>query len=783
MGNEWTCIGLNLSCSPYKSHSAFTNKLNFMLNNKFSLAFSILLSLYSVVSMAQPKTPYDYVNTFIGTGNEGNCFPGAQVPFGMLSLSPNNPFDNYEDAFSRPGYKYSRTEINGFGMTHFSGVGCHAMQDLQFLPITGELSKTPVNDKHAYLSKFSHEREKAMPGFYSVTLDDYQIDTRFAAATHSAIGEFSFGNDKASHVVFAPTNCANGIGDGELFIESNAMTVTGWVSTGGFCWRDPNDRPYKIYFVARFNTKFNDFGIWKGKDKITGQSNVKGNDIAAFVSFGNQKDKTVKMKMAISYVSISNAKQNLKQEISCWEFDEVYQNAKSRWQDYLSRITVEGGTEAERQTFYTAIYHNLLHPNVYNDVNGEYLGFDDQVHQVEKGRTQYADFSLWDTYRTSSFLQAMIAPKEASDMIQSLLMDAEQGGAYPNWSMNNVEYGVMNGYSTFPFIASMYAMGAQNFDLTSTKEMMKKVSVKHIKCKGHHGWANVDDYMGLGYVPVDKHGHGASMTLEYCIDDFSIAQICKAAGDSIAYYYYSDRSQNFGNLFDTESGLLRPRNTDGSFLKPFDPKAEKGFNEGNAIQYFWSVPHNMEELIDLAGGKTRVEGMLDKFSSKINRGWAPDEPYYWLGNEPCFGSAYVYNFLGKPWKSQRLVRNIMSYFDHTPNGLPGDDDAGAMSALYVFSAMGLYPYIPGIGGFIITGPLFSKVNINLQDNRKIEIVAQNAQTGYPYIRNLTVDNKPYGSTWIAWDKLEKGARLHFIMDNSPNEEWGSTANDAPPSYY
>ena len=243
-------------------------------------------------------------------------------------------------------------------------------------------------------------------------------------------------------------------------------------------------------------------------------------------------------------------------------------------------MTVEGGTEAERKTFYTAVYHNLLHPNIYNDVNGAYMGFDDKVHQVEPGRKQYANFSLWDTYRTSSFLQALLAPKESSDMIQSLLHDAEQGGAYPNWSMNNVEYGVMNGYSTFPFIAAMYAMGARDFDLQASKDMMKKVSTSYLKCKGYQGWVCLDDYMRYGYVPVDRHGHGASMTLEYCIDDFSIAQICKAAGDSSAYSYYMDRAQNFENIFDKETRLFRPRKQDGSFLSPFTKQGPTAITRG-----------------------------------------------------------------------------------------------------------------------------------------------------------------------------------------------------------
>lgn len=754
-----------------------------MLRTRFYIILSVLMSVLPLSGASQPVSPYDAVNPFIGTGNEGNCYPGAQAPFGMISISPNNPFDKKEDVASRPGYKYSRSEINGFGMTHFSGVGCHAMQDLQFLPVTGSLDRTPVGDRFAYRSEFSHEHETAKPGYYAVSLPDYQVDTKFTAMPHSAIGEFAFKSADDAHCVFMPTNSANGIGAGELHIETSSMTVTGWVSTGGFCWRDPHDRPYRVYFVAKFNARFSDYGTWKGREKFPRQSNVAGDDIAAFVSFGNRKDRPVKMKMAISYVSIDNARQNLNAEISCWDFDGVHRTVQDEWTDYLSRMTVEGGTEAERKTFYTAVYHNLLHPNIYNDVNGAYMGFDDKVHQVEPGRKQYANFSLWDTYRTSSFLQALLAPKESSDMIQSLLHDAEQGGAYPNWSMNNVEYGVMNGYSTFPFIAAMYAMGARDFDLQASKDMMKKVSTSYLKCKGYQGWVCLDDYMRYGYVPVDRHGHGASMTLEYCIDDFSIAQICKAAGDSSAYSYYMDRAQNFENIFDKETRLFRPRKQDGSFLSPFTETGTDGYNEGNAIQYFWSVPHNMDAVISLAGGRKFVEDRLDAFTSKINRGWAPDQPYYWLGNEPCFGSAFVYNYLGKPWKSQILVRKVLSSFNDTPDGLPGDDDAGAMSALYVFSAIGLYPCIPGIGGFTVTGPLFDRVQIKTGKGKVLVITAQNAPTVNPYIQSVRFNKKDVTSTWIPWHQLEKGGVLDFVMGNMPDRHWGTGSNAAPPSFY
>lgn len=730
----------------------------------------------------QDKQPVDYVNTFIGTGMSGNCYPGAQYPFGMISISPNTTYEDYDNAYARSGYKYPRTEINGFGLTHYSGVGCHAMQDLQFLPVSGDLNVSPVNNKDSYKSTFSHLQEAASPGFYSVELPDYGVNVKFTTEKRSGIGEITYSGDQEAHIVLEPTNGANGIGDGLLTIDAERNRVTGWISTGGFCWRDPNDRPYKVYFVTEFDTEIKDFGIWKGQEKQIRINSVSGNDIGGYITFDLSKGKTVKMKTAISYVNIYNALLNLETEIPAWDFDVVHRTARDQWIKRLDRITISGGTEDQKHIFYTSLYRNMLQANIFNDVNGEYIGFDDQIHVIEKGRNKYVNFSLWDTYRTTAYLQAILAPDAASDMIHSLLLDAQQGGSFPNWSMNNIEYGVMNGYSPFPFIANMYAFGARNFDLQAVKDMMKKVSVKHIPCKGHHGWYHVDEYMNLGYIPVDVHGYGTSMTQEYGIDDYSIAQICKAAGDKEASQYYLKRSQNVFNLFNPGTKLIQARKSDGSFLTPFNEVSQDGFNEGNATQYFWSVPHSISKLIEMAGGKKEVEKRLDRFSSKILTGWAPEEPYYWVGNEPCFGAVYVYNYLQTPWKAQNTVRRLTGYYENTPDGMPGDDDVGAMSALYVFSSIGLYPYRPGEGGLTITGPLFEKVQIKMDNGKTIILKGKGARTDAPYIQSLQVNGNPHSSLWIDWDILSAGSELDFIMGKKPNKKWGASIQDIPPSF-
>ena len=733
---------------------------------------------------AAQKAPFACVNPFIGTGREGNAYPGAQAPFGMVSVSPNTTFQNYEDPAARPGYKYAETKIRGFGLTHFSGVGCHAMQDLLFMPVRGVPDASPVGHREAYVSAFSHTQEHAAPGFYEVTLPDQRVTARFAARPRAALGELQFDAGAAASFVFEPTNSANGISAGRLRIDAARRTLSGQVTTGGFCWRDPAYLPYTVYFVVEFDAPVAAHGVWKGALKRPETDTISGKDFGAYLTFRPAKGRPVRMKTAISFVSVENARLNLRTEIPGWNFEQVRQQTQADWTQRLGQLTVQaGGTADEHATFYTAVYHSLLQPNVFEDVNGEYQGFDFQTHRVENGHSKYVNFSLWDTYRTTAHLQGLLAPHEASDMARSLLLDAQQGGAFPNWSMNNREYGVMNGYSPFPFIANVYAMGATDFDLPAMVAMMKKVSTQYRGCQGRHGWLNLDEYQRLGYVPVDKNGLGTSMTMEYGIDDFSIAQLCQAAGDAPGAAFYRHRSQNVFNLFNSQTGFLQTRNADGTFLAPFDSTTTKGYNEGNASQYFWSVPHSFPRLVGLAGGRAAVEKRLDRFLTTVATGWAPEQPRYWLGNEPCFGAVCAYNYLQAPWKAQLHTRRIAhDYFKNTPDGLPGDDDGGAMSALYVFSALGLYPYLPGESGFTPTGPLFEKVALRRPNGKLFVINGKGATASAPYIQGLRVNGQPHTRLWLDWSTLREGGTLDFVMGSVPNKSWGAAAADAPPSY-
>ncbi len=752
------------------------------------LMFSSLniLNIHSQALLPISGVAYGLVNPFIGGDNGGNTSPAAQAPYGMVSWGPNSvsSLDNTGLSVNTAGYVYSSTEINSFSMSRFNGIGCPAMQDLPMMPSTGSINASPVNNRNAYKSAYSHSKESATPGQYSVYLSDYQIQVDLTATERAGLGVFTFPSTSNANFTFAPTNCANGITDGQLVINASGNKISGWVSSGGFCDRNPTVHPYKIYFSAQFNKSFTNSGTWNGNTSTTNQS-VSGKNIAAYLRFNCTNDPEVKMKIGLSYVSVANAQLNLDTEISGWDFNTVKTQTADKWKSQLNKVAVIGNATAERTKFYTALYHNCLQPSLFEDVNGQYIGFDDKTHTLASGRHFYVNYSLWDTYRTSASLQAIIAPERTSDMINSMILISQQavGGGLPIWSLNNTDNAVMNGYSADPFIANAYAFGARDFDLVAMKNVMVQTAMSYHSIKDSNGWTQIDEYKSLGYVP-SNFGASVSETIEYGIDDFSIAQICLKAGDSQNYDYFLKRSQGIFNLFNTGSGYLQQKSSAGNWNTPFSSTNEAGFMEGNSTQYTWCIPHDTRKLINLMGGDQTGETRLDNFHSKILvAGWNTTQPYYWLGNEPCFGSPYIYNWIQKPWKSQKLVKDILKNFGSDSKGLPGNDDAGAMSALYIYSAMGLYPAISGLGGFVITGPVFDSVKIDLKDNKKLLIVGKNSSPTNNYIQGLTFNGLSYNKTWITYDSLTQEPLniLNFNMSSQPNTTWGVGTNGTPPS--
>jgi predicted alpha-1,2-mannosidase len=745
---------------------------------------SVLLALVCG-SLAQAADLTQHVNPFIGTVvGSGNTYPGAQVPFGMISWSPQSG----DFRGSPGGYNYNDQRISGFGLIHLSGAGCDTTCDLPFMPCTGELPASPATNRNAYSSAFSHDKETASPGYYAVELPTWGARFENTVTTRAGIAHIDFPATNLANVIVNPTANGTGLQDGSISIDSTRRSISGSAKSGSFCGIKGSD--YTVYFWAEFDKPFKSFGAWNGATKQPGALSVNGKDSAGYVTFDCSSATRVSMKVGISFISAANAKMNLDAEIPAWDFDAVRKAAGLDWNKQLGRIRIEGGTPEDRTVFYTALYHSLLLPSIFEDVNGQYIGMDHQIYEVAPGHHFLSTFSGWDTYRTQAQLWGLLYPEMASDFCSSLLAMSRQskhrgGGGLPLWSLYNDEALVMAGYPADPFIANAYAFGATNVDLAALKEVMvdsgktQRWCGRNLNCT----WAHLPAYLKCGYYPAEAGGYSCSENVEYAVADFSIAQICKAAGDQENYEYFLKRSQSVFNLFNPKTGYLQRRKTDGSWVEPFDRFSGDGFMEGNAAQYTWTIPYNLGKLISLLGGKEKAEPRLDEFTSELATGYAYQSKCYQAGNEPCFGIMPVYNWLGSPWKAQGKVRKVMlDCFKNKANGIPGDDDSGAMSAWYIFNALGVYPEIPGVAGVTVMSPLFPSAILSLPNGKTIRIDAKGASREAMYIQRMTVNGRANSKLWLSIDDLKKGARLKYVMSTSPNKEWGTAPADVPPSF-
>ncbi len=495
-----------------------------------------------------------------------------------------------------------------------------------------------------------------------------------------------------------------------------------------------------------------------------------------------------------SYVSVDGARANLDAEGGA-SFDDIRAATSSEWNAALSRIAVAGRGPGDVDTFYTCLYRSLLHPNTFNDVDGRYIGFDGVIHSVASGHTHYANFSDWDTYRSLAPLQGLLFPQRASDMIQSLVTDAEQSGAYPRWALANSATGMMSGDSVVPLIVNLYAFGARDFDLKSALHYMVNAATQGgVGLDGFLERPGIAAYLRLGYGPQTAEFRangriaGASVTLEWSVDDFAISRFADSLGDTATAAVFQNRSQYWQNLFNPTTGYISPRSAAGFF--PDGPGfvaypsgfGQDGYDEGNAEQYLWWVPHNVAGLVTALGGRTAVVKRLDRFTKKLNVG--PNEPYLWAGNEPGFGVPWLYNYIGQPWKTQRTVDRVRGLFGPTPGGAPGNDDLGALSSWYVWAALGLYPSTPGTTILTVNTPLFDRAVIALPTGKSIQITAPGAsgRNRLKYIDGLTIDRQPSNQTFLPESIVRTGGDLTFSLAGTPNKVWGTAASAAPPSF-
>jgi predicted alpha-1,2-mannosidase len=725
-------------------------------------------------------SPVDHVDTLIGTGTGGetvgeiNNFPGASVPFGMVQYSPDT-VGNYA------GYNYDNPRSTGFSMTHAS-VGCAAFGDISMLPTTSAIGSQPWN---AWERIAHDDTEQGLPGYYTVRFPATGVTAELTATTRTGVGRFRYPHNGRA-AVFHVRSGASLAGNSRATIQigEDNTTITGWATSGGFCGKK---NTYTVYFAMKFSQPFTSYGVWDGYSVYPGARGAASPYGGGYVEF--PPGSVLEVRTAISYVGVEGARANLAAEGGP-SFDDVRAAAQSEWNATLSCIAVAGRNLGNVATLYTSLYHSLLHPNTFNDADGRYIGFDGLIHTVAKGRTQYTNFSDWDTYRGVAALQGLLFPKQASDMAQSLVNDAEQSGSFPRWALANSATGEMTGDSVVPLIVNLYAYGARDFDLqTALRYMVNAATKGGVGLGGYLERPGIATYLQLGYLPqTPEFGDGASITLEWSVDDFAISRFADSLGDTATAAEFQNRSQYWQNLFNPSTRFISPRDAIGFF--PAGPGfvesplgfGQEGFDEGNAEQYVWWVPHNVAGLVTALGGRTEVAGRLDRFTKELNVG--PKEPYLWAGNEPGFGVPWLYNYVGQPWKAQLTVDRVRGLFGPTPDGEPGNDDLGAMSSWYVWSALGLYPSTPGTPNLTVNAPLFDRVVIALPGRKSIRISASGASGPHhlKYISGLSIDGQATDHTSLPESIVRTGGDVKFSLAAYPNKEWGTAESSAPPSF-
>ena len=706
-----------------------------------------------------------YVNPFIGTAYVGHTHPAAMVPFGMVQVGPDNLCNSGDWSFCS-GYNDKSDVITGFSHTHLSGTGCPDMGDILFMPVTGDV--TFACSDGGYASKFSHKTEEAGPGFYKVFLDKYGVKVELTATQRAGFHRYTFPRNGKSGVMI---DLEHGTGDHttQSFIKViDSQTIGGFRRSSGFV----NDHQY--FFYARFSKPF-DKTITFVDGKTGAGKDVEGTVTKVLVQFATGESEAVEVKVGLSTASVENAKMNLDKEMPGWQFDKVRRQAESVWNAYLGRVQVEPLNGRDLTAFYTALYHALIMPNLITDVDGSYVGWDHQLHKSGKG-DMYTNFSLWDTYRAEHPFLNLVYPEINSKLVQSLIEKYRQTGMLATNEYGLCETWCMIGNHAVDVIADAYLKGDRSFDAEYAYEAMK-----HSMTESHpkSDWKMYDEY---GYFPFeDSDVESVSRTLETCYDDWCVALMAKALGKTEDYEYFSRRSQNYRNLFDSRTGFMRSRGKDGKWLSAFDPCAlvtdpvthRRDYTEGNAWQWTWHVQNDPEGLVSLFGSKEAFVKKLDSLFT-LTPGQLPglDElpdvtglyGIYCQGNEPSHHVAYLFNYAGRQDLTAEIVRKIFNEF-YIPerDGLCGNDDCGQMSSWFIFSAMGFYPVCPVSGEYIFGAPQVKKATLKLPGGKTFRITARNLSASNEYVGSVKLNGKPHDMHSIRFEDIVKGGTLEYEM--------------------
>ncbi|GAA4588095.1 hypothetical protein GCM10023194_38790 [Planotetraspora phitsanulokensis] len=770
---------------------------------------------------AKVSDPVRYVDPLIGSANGGNTYPGAVRPYGMISWSPTNTAGDQTNAAGANGYAYGTPRVRGFALTHVNGAGCApgAAGDIPIMPYVGAVTSSPTADTRdaVYASTFSHANETAQPGRYTVMLDS-GAKADLSATTRAGVGEFTFPQGAPANLLFRVSNSLNGSEDAEITIDPAGRTVTGSVLTGAFCGRRANGGVnnrktyYRLYFVASFDRDFAGNGTWVNSELRPGATTASGGEGYAtgadragrgsggYVSFDTTSDADVQMKVGISYTSLDAAKENLKREIKRKDdVASVAADARRAWNDQLRSIEVAGGSDDQLTTFYTAMYHSFLEPNVSSDVAGTYLGSDQKVHRLAHGqRVQYGNFSGWDQYRAHTQLLALLEPKVAGDFAQSLYnLAQENGGVWDRWIHVNGPTHVMTGDPSAPTLAGFYALGVRNFDVRGAfGSLVRQATVPNPgnpsdagcpgQCEGQR--PGLADYLKLGYAPQNSCHcwGGAAETLENSTADFALADWAERLGKTSDYQTLIPRASWWRNTFNpsaaSDGGFQQARNADGSWVWPFSTTSETGFAQGTSATYTWMVQHDVSGLAAAMGGAQRASERLDAFFHRPDGSWATggDGFRYDPTNEPGIHTPWLYNALGQPWKTQETVRAMASRVYKTGRGgLPGNDDLGTMSAWYVFAALGMYPQTPSRAEMLLSSPMFPKAWVKRDGGPTITVTAPQASPDNIYVQGVRVDGKTSNRSWLSESVVNKGGDVVVDVGATPDTSWGTSTADLP----
>lgn len=782
---------------------------------KSAITLLIILNAGCLVLFAQPKEPVDYVDPFIGTDFFGHTFPGASRPYSMVHLSPDI---NTEGWTYCAGYIYSENSIMGFSHTHWSGVGMVNGGEILLMPTVGDklqiIPGTLENPDLGYRSRFSHKNEIASPGYYSVFLDDYKIKAELTATKRVGFQRYTFPEAQNSRVIL---DLGHQIGDFAKKEDSEISIVNNTQIEGVKKTSLGN-----IYFVATFSKPFLYYGTFdatyftpeSGGSIFPYKNAERGIDIGAFVQFHTQENEEILVKVGISYTSIEGARRNLNQEIPHWDFDNIRSDAKKIWNNELLKIRIKDRSDKKKQIFYTSMYHSLLATYISQDVDGQFFGMDGKTHQA-KNYDFYGSFSCWDTYRSQHPLLTIIAPEHVNNMIKSLETKTRNFGWLPAQHFQNNFRESMVGDHLIPIIVDAYFKGFRDYDIELLYEAMRKKALENPQppLPEIAGRSGLDYYKEIGYTPINKVTEAVPNTLEMAYDDWCIAQLANALGNKSDSELFTKRANNYKNVWDEETQFMRPKKSDGqwldelngfqqeivregehSYYKYFDPllvgrRPHRHYTESNAWQYIWSVQHDINGLVELFGSKKLFIEKLDNFfemSPIITPpkyvGVVGTIGQYVHGNQPSHHVAYLYNYAGQPWKTQKRVRQIMEQLYRTgPGGLCGNEDMGSLSSWYVLSAMGFYPVTPGSPNYVIGSPLFDSATINLSNGKTFTIKTTNNSDKNIYIQSVSLNGKPFTKTWLSHDELNEGGELLFNMGPEPDKKWGTSKKDAPPS--